>query len=162
MPNLSTNLKKKSLSRTHGNIEDKNKVLESSIIIVNCHIIIRNLYNEWIVSLLCYTSSECLPEENVEEENLTLNGGCYKLLFEKKAVNRFAQCHLFAKSPPGRRPNDKYPSTIRTTPDLCKNVSLECHLVATVMHVQSVRSQKCVFLHTFASVSHRPISLLVS
>ena len=28
-----------SLSRAHGNIEDKNKVLESSIIIVNYHII---------------------------------------------------------------------------------------------------------------------------
>lgn len=44
----------KSLSWAHGNIEDKNKVLESSIIVVNCHIIISNLYNEWIVLLLCY------------------------------------------------------------------------------------------------------------
>ena len=35
-------------------------------------------------------------------------------------------------------------STLRTAPDLCKNVSLQCYLVATVIHIQSVRSQTCV------------------
>jgi len=42
-------------------------------------------------------------------------------------------------------------STLRTAPDLCKNVSLKCYLVATVIHVQSVRIQTCVLIHTCSS-----------
>jgi len=32
-------------------------------------------------------------------------------------------------------------SALRTAPDLCKNVSLQCYLVATVIHIESVHSQ---------------------
>ena len=32
------------------------------------------------------------------------------LLCEKKTVKRFGQCHVFAQSPPGWRPSDKYPA----------------------------------------------------
>ena len=42
-------------------------------------------------------------------------------------------------------------STLRTAPDLCKNVSLQCYLVATVLHIQSVCSQICVYIHTYCS-----------
>ena len=35
-------------------------------------------------------------------------------------------------------------STLRTAPDLHRNVSLQCYLVATVIHIQSVLSQICV------------------
>ena len=35
-------------------------------------------------------------------------------------------------------------STLRTSPDLCKNVSLQCYLVATVINIQSLLSQVCV------------------
>jgi hypothetical protein len=34
-------------------------------------------------------------------------GRCY-FLFEKKTVTSFVQYHVFAQSPPGRRPSDKY------------------------------------------------------
>ena len=36
-------------------------------------------------------------------------------------------------------------STLRIAPDLCKNVYLTCYLVATVIHIQSVLSQTCVY-----------------
>jgi hypothetical protein len=45
-------------------------------------------------------------------------------MFEEKVVKRFVQCHVFAHSLPGRRPNNKYPATFLTAPNLCKNVSL--------------------------------------
>jgi hypothetical protein len=35
--------------------------------------------------------------------------GSYHFLFIKKIVKHFVQCHVFAQSPPDRRPNDKYP-----------------------------------------------------
>jgi len=38
-------------------------------------------------------------------------------------------------------------STLRTAPDLCKNVSLQCYLVATVIHIPSVHVQLCVCIH---------------
>jgi hypothetical protein len=120
---------------------------------------------QWVVTPGKQTAtniySERLLEESDKEENLTVNGACYYLLFEKKTVKRSAQCHVFAQSQPGRRPNYKYPSTLRTASCLCKNVSVQCCLVATVIHIQSVRSQKCVYLHTSDPVSHRPISLSV-
>jgi len=39
--------------------------------------------------------------------------------------------------------------TLSTVPDLCKNVSLLCCLVETVIHIQSLRSQICVYRHIF-------------
>ena len=40
-------------------------------------------------------------------------------------------------------------STLHTTPDLCKNVSPQCYLVAMVIHVQSLCSQIYVYIHIF-------------
>jgi hypothetical protein len=47
------------------------------------------------------------------------NRGCFCFLFEKKAVKRSAQCHVFAHSPPDRRPKDKYPVNTSHGSDLC-------------------------------------------
>ena len=69
------------------------------------------------------------------------------ILVWKEGCKRSVECHVFAQSPPGRRPNDKYPSTLRTALDLCKNVSLQCYLVATVIDKQSLPSQICVYIH---------------
>jgi len=38
-------------------------------------------------------------------------------------------------------------SPLGTAPDLCKNDSLQCYLVATVIHIQDLRRQKCVYVH---------------
>jgi len=70
--------------------------------------------------------------------------------YQKKTVKRSVQCHVFAQSPPGRRPNDKYPVNTSYCSDLCKNVSLQCYLVATVIHIQALRRQTC-FMYTYCS-----------
>ena len=67
---------------------------------------------------------------------------------QKSTAKRSAQCDVFAQSPPGRRPNDKYPVNTSHRSDLCKYVSLHCDLVATVIHIQSVRSQMCGYIST--------------
>jgi hypothetical protein len=56
-----------------------------------------------------YTSNEDLFEECDQEENLTLTGAATASCLNFKIVKYFAQCHVFAQSPPDRRPNDKYP-----------------------------------------------------
>jgi hypothetical protein len=43
-------------------------------------------------------------------------------------------------------------STLRTATDLCKNVSLQFYLVATVIHIHSVRSRICVYIHMFLTI----------
>ena len=57
---------------------------------------------------------------------------------------------------PSRRqagaPTINIQSTLRITPDLCKNVSLHCYLVETVIHIQSVRRQICVYIHILYTV----------
>ena len=45
-----------------------------------------------------------------------------------------------------------FQSTLRTAPESCKNVSLQCYLVATVIHIQSQCSQICVRIHIFFTV----------
>jgi hypothetical protein len=54
-------------------------------------------------------SHKGLIEECDKEENVKVTGAATYFLFENKIVKRFAQCHVFAQSPPSRRPNDKYP-----------------------------------------------------
>jgi hypothetical protein len=73
---------------------------------------------------------------------------------KKQTVNRSAQCHVFAHSPPNLRPNDKYPVNNSPRSDLCKNVSLRCCLVAAVVHtsILSVHSQTCVYTDVLHSV----------
>ena len=73
------------------------------------------------------------------------NWGCYCFLFETKTVKCSVHCHVLAQSPPGRRLNNKYPFNTSHRTDLCKNISLQYCLVATVIHVQSARSQICVY-----------------
>jgi hypothetical protein len=46
-------------------------------------------------------------------------------------------------------------STLRTAPDLCKIASLQRYLVATVIHVQSVCSQICVYIHIICTIWRR-------
>ena len=75
------------------------------------------------------------------------NWGCYYLLFEQQTVKRSVQCHVFSQSPPGRRPSDKYPVKTSHRSDLWKNVSLQCFLVATVIHTPSVRCQICICMY---------------
>ena len=50
-------------------------------------------------------------------------GCCYCFLFEKKTVKRSVQRHVFAQSPPDRRPHDKHPVKSSHRSDLCRNVS---------------------------------------
>jgi hypothetical protein len=53
----------------------------------------------------------------------------------------------FYSAPPGRRPTINIQSPLGTAPDLCKNVSLQCYLLATVIHIQDLGRQTCVCVH---------------
>jgi hypothetical protein len=69
-------------------------------------------------------------------------------VFKQKTVKRFALCHVFAQSQPGRHPSGYVQSTLRTAPDLCQNTSLRRYLVAKVIHTQSVR-MKCIYVYIY-------------
>jgi hypothetical protein len=93
--------------------EEQNKVLETSIIIVNYSITIIGAYCNFIVKLMhgkiiivFYNKGPFLEydkKENVEVVRLLL------ILFEEKFLKCFVSCHVFNLSLPGRRPNGKYP-----------------------------------------------------
>jgi hypothetical protein len=46
-------------------------------------------------------------------------------------------------------------SPLGTAPDLCKNVSLQCYLVATVIHKQALRKQTCVYVHILCIIQRQ-------
>ena len=60
-------------------------------------------------SIIIIFFNKVLLEEWYKKKNMAVTEGCYCFLFEKTTVKRFVQCHVFAQSPPGRYPNDKYP-----------------------------------------------------
>jgi hypothetical protein len=64
-----------------------------------------------MVKLLHFIYSEGLLGECDKEENAEVSGAA--LLLEKETVKRFIQCHVFAQTSPGRRPNGKY--TVNTS-----------------------------------------------
>jgi hypothetical protein len=64
--------------------------------------------------------------------------------------------HFVTYSPDHRQagaPTINIQSTLRTAPDLCKTVSLQCYLVTTVIHIQSVHRYVCI--HTFFTIWRR-------
>ena len=69
------------------------------------------------------------------------------LLFEKKAVKRFVQCHVFTQSPPDRRPSDKYPVNNSHRSDLSKNISLPV-LFGSSGNSYAVPTQSDMWLYT--------------
>jgi len=56
--------------------------------------------------LLYYTSNKGLLEQCDKEENVAGTWAATYFLFVKKTVKRSAQCHVLARSLPGRRHND--------------------------------------------------------
>jgi hypothetical protein len=70
------------------------------------------------------------------------------ILFEEKIVQRVVQCHIFAQSPTGRYPSGKDPANSSHSPLLVENVSyvVSFDSLATVIHIQSIRSQICIYM----------------
>jgi hypothetical protein len=64
------------------------------------HIIVNAHYNYQL-------SNEVLEE--CDKKKLCKWLGCYYVLFKNKILKCFVQRHVFAQSPPGQGPSDKYP-----------------------------------------------------
>ena len=63
---------------------------------------------------------------------------------KKKTVQHYVQRHVFAQSPPGRRPLLNIQPALRTTPNVCKSVSIAVLSDSNIIHIQFLRSQICV------------------
>jgi len=91
-----------------------------------------------------YVYNKGLPEECEKEGNVS----CRYFLCLKKIVKSVLSSVTY--SPNHRQAGAQtinIQSALRPSPDLCKNVSLLCYLVTTVIHTQSVRCQMCVCVH---------------
>ena len=90
---------------------------------------------------------ECVKEENVEVtvSSLTscLNRSLQDVLSNVTYLLSHRQAGAFMIN---------IQSTLRAAPDLCESFHTQCYLVATVIHMQSVRSQMRVYMHTLFAV----------
>jgi len=82
------------------------------------------------------------PKEMRDGRRCEGNQGWCCILFEKKCVKCFVQYHVFAQSPPGRHPNDKYP-----VPICIKMFHSQYCLVGTVIHIKSTQSATCIYTY---------------
>ena len=74
-------------------------------------------------------------------------------MFEEKIVECFVQCHVFAWSPSGRRPNDKYPVNTSHPFDVCTDVSLAVLFGSNGnSSTVSTRSDLCIYTYFLHSV----------
>ena len=71
--------------------------------------------------------------------------GCCYFVFAKKTAKPFVRCHVFAPSAPGRHSNDKYPVQHFAPLLVQKCFTRSFYLLATVIHIQYVRSHICVY-----------------
>ena len=124
MPKLS-NSTKKSFRLSVVILKRKIRPWNPTYIVINYCIIITNAYYIYIINAYYnFYYNKGLREKFDKEANLEVTGDWFYFLFEKKVVNRFVQCHVFANSRPGRRTGNKYPATFRTAPNFCKKTSL--------------------------------------
>jgi hypothetical protein len=88
------------------NFKGKIRYLSLPQIIINYCIIMTNKHYNYIINAKCnyYISSR-------NAIKCGSNCGCYNILLQKQTVTHSVQCHVFAWSPPDRRPSDtsKYP-----------------------------------------------------
>ena len=108
------------------------------MIISNNNYVTNTLYNYYI-------SNKDLLEECDKEDNVSVTGAVITSCLKRRLWKLFSNDMY----PPSHRqvgdPMINIQSTLRTAPDWCKKVSLTVShsLVATVIHIQSVRSQMC-------------------
>ena len=112
-------------------------------------------YNDCVSNkgLLKGLLEECDKEESLEVLVLPL------LLFEKGTIKVLSNATYSLSHRHAGAPMINIQSTLRTAPDVRKNVSLTLsyYLVATVIHMQSLRSQICVYIyiHIFFTIQRR-------
>jgi len=111
------------------------------ISIINVYYTVKLIYSIIIVFLIKASTRNAIRKKMWQLLGL--------LLFPvgKEFVKHFVQCHIFARSPPGRRPIGKYPVNTSHRSDLCTDASLQCYFVATIIHIQSVCSKICLYIH---------------
>jgi hypothetical protein len=146
VPKLSINFDK-ILSRTNGNFEEQNKVLEPSTIIY-CNIISACYnYNCIINSQHNYhISNTDLLEECDKKENPDVTGAAANSRLNRAIKTFFFQCPAFDQSPPDRRYNDKFRQHFTPLLTCVKMCNCQYYLAATVIHIQSTRG------HVFANI----------
>ena len=112
---------------------------------INCCIIITiiNTRYKHIIFIAYVPLKKCDKQQNVAVTEL--------LPLSVQKADRETFCTMSGIGPVTARPAPQRqiscPVSTAHRSDLCKNVSLQCHLVATVIHTPSVRSQTCVHIH---------------
>jgi hypothetical protein len=135
-------------SCVYGNSEEQNKVSESSIFIINHWIIINAYYNYIINSYYnYYLSNTGLLEECDKEENMEVTGTAATSCL-KRRLKLFVQCHVFAQSPPGQRPNDISSQHFALLPICVKNVSLNGLIWYQQYFKYNLYAVRYVYIHT--------------
>ena len=94
-----------------------------------------------------------------QERKYGSNWGCCYFLFERKSVNVLSNVMYSDSHRRAGATTINIKSALRNAPDLCKNVSLAVpyHLVATVAHIKSQRSQVCVYTNMLLTIYRRKL-----
>jgi hypothetical protein len=87
-----------------------------------------------------------------KKENLELNGGATASCLKRTSWNSLSNVTYSPNHRQFSAPVINIQSTLRTASDLCKPFHTQYDLVVTVIHIQSLRSQICVFTHTVFTV----------
>ena len=80
------------------------------------------------------------------------NWGCCHYLYKSRLYNVLSNVTYWPSHSQAGSPMINIQPALRTAPDWCSNVLLQCYLVATAVHIQSVRSRcvcVCTHIHTY-------------
>jgi hypothetical protein len=136
----------------HENFEEQDKALESPIIIIHYCIIIINAYCNCIINAYYnyYCAHKRFLKKCDKEENVGVAGTAAISCF--RGIKRFVQWHIFAPSALDRCPSDTLPSQDFASLQIyAKMFQSQYYLVATEIHIRSLRSQVHVYADTYSS-----------
>jgi len=105
------------------------------------YIIINTEYNYYIYN-------DGLLEECDKEQNVTVTVATTAYCYKRILQNALSNVTYWSSHRQTGAPTINIQSSLRTAP-ICVNVALYCYLVATVVDIQSVNSQICVYIYTY-------------
>ena len=96
-----------------------------------------------------YISNKGLVEVSDKEENLEVTGAAPASCLKRRLQNVLSNVTYSPSHCQTGIPITNTYQTLRTAPDLCTNVSLAVFLVATVIHIQYLRTQIYVYIYIY-------------
>ena len=138
-------------SRALGNFEEQNKIFESSEKLLITELLLMHSIYHYIINSQhnsCISNGGLL-EEYDKEQNMAVTVAAAASCLNRRLYNVLFNVTYWVRHRQSGTPMTNIQSTLRTPPICVRMIHSQRYLVATVIHIQSVHSQMCVYTYLY-------------